>query len=160
MTGRARASMVAVLTGVLLVAGCGARPDLAPDRGANLRAAVLEVTAAAAAGRWDAAEAALSDTRARLDAGVDAGDVSTTRYREIDQALDRVSEALVTARAEEAAAAAAAQQAAADQAAADLAAAQPAAAEQAAAQQGGPERAPAPKDKGPGKPKGPGKGKP
>ena len=167
MSGRARRPLAAVvLAAVLMTAGCAARPDLSADRAATLQDAVLHVTSAAAAGRWDEADAAITDTRARLDAGVDAGDVSTARYREIDRALDRVSAAVASARAEAAAAQAAAEQAAAAQAAAEQAAAQQAAA-QAAADQAAAARAatqdvrpgPGPKAKAPAKPKGPGKGK-
>ncbi|GIG21076.1 hypothetical protein Cch01nite_18000 [Cellulomonas chitinilytica] len=168
MTGRARAVAVVVLAVALVTAGCAERPDLADERAASLQAAVLDVTSAAAAGRWDDAEAALVDTRGRLDDGVDAGEVSTSRYREVDRALDRVAGALAAARAQAVAAEAAAQQAAAVQAATEQAAAQ-AAADQAAADRAAaatparpadPQPAPAPKDKkGPSGPKGPGRGK-
>ncbi|MGY4642352.1 hypothetical protein [Cellulomonas sp. URHB0016] len=158
-TGR-RTLTAAVLTAVLVTAGCGARTDLDADRAVALQDAVLDVTSAAATGQWDAAEAALADTRARLDEGVDDGQVSTARYREIDEALDRVTGAVAAARAQAeaaqaAAAQAAAEQAAADQAAAEQAAAAQAAAEQAATDQGaaphGPKPAPPPADKGHGK---------
>ncbi|MBO9554439.1 hypothetical protein [Cellulomonas sp.] len=162
MTGRARHPLAAVVLAVTLVtAGCGSRPDLTDDRAATLQAAVLQVTSAAAAGRWDEADAALADTRARLDAGVDAGEVSTERYREIDRALDGVTAAVAAAKAQAAAAQAAAEQAAAAQAAAAQAAAAQAAADQAAAAQEGPRGpAPKPKEKGPAKqePKAKGKG--
>ena len=81
--------------------------------------------------------------RARaLDAGADAGEVSTERYQQIDAALDQVASDL------------AAQQAAAEQLAAEQAAADQAAADKAAAEQTAPAPAPATpkgKDKNPGK---------
>ena len=136
-----------VLGAVLVCAGCGSAPELAADRAASLQQSVLDVTQAASEARWADAQVLLVDTQASLDAGADAGEVSTTRYREIDAALDRVA-------AELAAAKAAADQAAAAQAAAEQAAAEQAAAEQAAAEQ---KTAPAPA-KEPPKGKGPGKG--
>jgi cobalamin biosynthesis Mg chelatase CobN len=145
-----------VLTAALVTAGCAGRPDLDADRAATLQAAVLEVTTTAAAGQWDATDAALAETRDRLDAGVDAGEVSTSRYREIDRALDRVAAAVASERARVAAEQAAAAQAAADQAAAEQAAAEAAAAEQAAASSGPagkPKPGPPASDKGPGKAK-------
>jgi hypothetical protein len=171
---RARAAWPAVVVLVVtafLTGGCGAEPDLDADRASQLQEAVLQVSTAAAASQWDAADAGLVEARARLDAGVDAGEVSTARYREIDRALDAVAAAVAAERARVAAEQAAAAQAAAEQAAADQAAAEQAAAEQAAADQAaaeqaaavkeakkgpadrpGPDPAPA-KEKGPAKPK-------
>lgn len=160
MTGRARRSFAAVvLVAALVTAGCGSRPDLTHDRAVTLQAAVMQMTSAAAAGHWDEADAAIADTRARLDAGVDAGEVSTTRYREIDRALDGVTAAVAAARAQAVAAQAAAEQAAAAQAAAAQAAADQAAADRAAAQEAPRGPAPKPKEKGPAKQEPPGKGK-
>ncbi|WP_456788206.1 hypothetical protein, partial [Cellulomonas sp. P5_C5] len=119
-----RRAMTALALGVALAcAGCGSAPELAADRAQALQASVLAVTQAASDARWADAQVLLTDTQAALDAGVDAGDVSTARYREIDAALDRVAADLAAA------------QAAADQAAAEQAAAEQAAAEQAAAEQ-------------------------
>ncbi|KQR16777.1 hypothetical protein [Cellulomonas sp. Leaf334] len=149
----------AVRAGVVLVValgcvGCGSAPELAADRAQSLQESVLAVTQAASEARWADARVLLADTQADLDAGVDAGDVSTARYREIDAALDRVAAELATAQA--AADQAAAAQAAAEQAAAEQAAAEQAAADQAAAEQKNQPAPPAkeppgPKDKGPGK---------
>ena len=116
--------------------GCGSAPELEGDRAQKLQESVLGVTQAASEARWADAQVLLADTQASLDAGADAGEVSTARYREIDAALDRVA-------AELAAAQAAADQAAAAQAAAEQAAAEQAAAEQAAAEKKS-EPAPAP----------------
>lgn len=144
---------VAVLAGVLVCAGCGNPPELADDRAQTLQETVLVVSQAASEARWADAQVLLAETQAALDAGADAGEVSTTRYREIDAALDRVAAELAAAQA--AADQAAAAQAAADQAAAEQAAAEQAAAEQAAANQQvqpAPAKEPKPpKDKGPGK---------
>jgi hypothetical protein len=140
-----------VLGAVLLCAGCGSAPELAADRASSLQQSVLDVTQAASEARWADAQVLLVDTQASLDAGADAGEVSTTRYREIDAALDRVAAELAAAKA--AADQAAAAQAAAEQAAAEQAAAEQAAAEQAAAEQKtahAPAKEP-PKGKGPGK---------
>ncbi|GEK23597.1 hypothetical protein CXY01_41170 [Cellulomonas xylanilytica] len=150
--------MSAVVLGAgLACAGCGGTPELAADRAEVLQESVLVVTQAASEARWADAQVLLVDTRAALDAGVDAGEVSTARYREVDAALDRVAADLAAAQAaaEQAAAElAAAQQAAAEQAAAEQAAAEQAAAEQAAAEEkAGPpaKEPPAPKGKGQGK---------
>ena len=88
----------------------------------------------------------LAETQTALDAGADAGEVSTARYREIDAALDRVATELAAAQA--AADQAAAEQAAAEQAAAEQAAAEQAAAEQAARHPHPPRSRPHPKGKG------------
>jgi hypothetical protein len=135
-----------------MVAGCGSAPDLADDRAQTLQQSVLAVTQAAAEARWADAQGLLAETRSTLDAGADAGEVSTTRYRQIDAALEKVATELAAQQA--AAEAAAAAQAAAEQAAAEQAAAEQAAAEQAAAEQAAPAPAPAPAK---GKPKGKGK---
>lgn len=140
-----------VLGAVLVCAGCADRPDLEPDRAQTLQESVLAVTQAAGEARWADAQTLLADTRADLDAGADAGEVSTPRYREIDAALDLVATELAAAQA--AADQAAAEQAAAEQAAAEQAAAEQAAAEKAAAEQ----NAPAPPKKEPPAPKGKGK---
>ncbi|MEZ0448910.1 mucin-associated surface protein [Cellulomonas sp. ICMP 17802] len=100
------------LAAVLVLAGCGGSTDLAPDRAHTLQQTVLAVTQAAAESRWDDALAQLDEARTELDAGVDAGEVSTARYREVDAALDRVT-AEITAEKERVAAAQAAEQAAA-----------------------------------------------
>ena len=114
---------------------------------------------AASEARWSDAQLLLVDTQAALDAGADAGEVSTARYRTIDAALERVAAELAAAQA--AADQAAAQQAAADQAAAEQAAAEQAAAEQAAADAAAAQKAadakkskggPKPKEAGPVKP--------
>ncbi|GEL96455.1 hypothetical protein CTE05_00020 [Cellulomonas terrae] len=143
-----------VLAAVLVCAGCAGRPDLEADRAQTLQESVLAVTQAAGEARWADAQSLLLTTRTTLDDGVDAGEVSTTRYREIDAALDLVATELAAAQA--AADQAAAEQAAAEQAAAEQAAAEQAAAEKAAAEQNAPaapkKEPPAPKDKGkPGK---------
>lgn len=140
-----------VLGAVLVCAGCADRPDLEPDRAQTLQESVLAVTQAAGEARWADAQTLLADTRADLDDGADAGEVSTPRYREIDAALDLVATELAAAQA--AADQAAAEQAAAEQAAAEQAAAEQAAAEKAAAEQ----NAPAPPKKEPPAPKGKGK---
>ena len=152
-----RRVVVLVLGVALLVAGCGGRADLAPDRAETLQGTVLAVTQAAADARWDDALALLGEARTELDAGVDADEVSTARYREVDAALDEVESQITAERDRVAAEQAAAQQAAAEQAAADQAAAEQAAAEQAASD--APAPAPAPKPAPPGKDKGKGPGK-
>lgn len=144
MTGRGRgdalwrASAVAVAA-TLVLAGCGATPELASGRAAELQADVLTVTEAVAAGQYDVAAEALAEVRAGVQEAVDAGEVSTTRYHQIDEALDRTAAELEAARAalaeQQTAEQAAAEQAAAEQAAAEQAAAEQAAAEQAAAEQ-------------------------
>ena len=118
---------------LILVGACGAPVELAGGTADDLQQRVLAVTEAAAAGQYDVATAELEEVRARLEAGVDEGDVSAARYRVIDDALD------VTAA--ELAAALQAQQAAAEQAAAQQAAAEQDAAEQAAAEQAAAEQA-------------------
>jgi len=139
-----------VLGAVLVCAGCGSKPDLEDDRAQTLQESVLAVTQAAGEARWADAQNLLLTTRTALDDGLDAGEVSTTRYREIDTALDSVATELAAAQA--AADQAAAEQAAAAQAAAEQAAAEQAAAEKAAAEQQAPagpkKEPPAPKDKG------------
>lgn len=144
---RRRAGWAALVVATVLLCGsCAGTPELTDDRAQTLQQSVLAVSQAAAEARWADAQALLAETRTALDAGADAGDVSTQRYREIDAALDQVATDL------------AAQKAAADQAAAEQAAAEQAAAEQAAAEKAAEQPAapapPTPK----GKPKDPGKG--
>ncbi|MDQ0373145.1 hypothetical protein [Cellulomonas humilata] len=148
---RRAARMISLVLGVALVcAGCGSSTELAADRARTLQDSVLAVSQAASEARWADAQSLLVETRVALDDGVDAGEVSTTRYREIDAALDLVATELAASRA-------AADQAAAEAAAAAQAAAEQAAAEQAAAEQ---EAAPPPAKEPPApKGKGPGKGK-
>jgi hypothetical protein len=128
-----------------VLAGCGATPELASGRAAELQADVLAVTEAVAAGQYDVAAEALAAVRAGAQEAVDAGEVSTTRYHQIDEALDRTAAELEAARValaeQQAAEQAAAEQAAAEQAAAEQAAAEQAAAEQAAAEQAAAEQA-------------------
>ncbi|MBX9244073.1 mucin-associated surface protein [Actinotalea ferrariae] len=174
MTGTGRRTRCAgLLLAGLVLAGCGSQPELHADTAAELQDGVLAVTEAAAAGRYDDAAAQLAEVRSGLESAVDEGHVSATRYRVIDDALDRASTEVAAARdaaaaeqaaAEQAAAAAAeqaaAEQAAAEQAAAEQAAAEQAAAEQAAAEQAGPGRGPGgPGDDGPGRGNGKGNGK-
>ncbi|NUU17035.1 mucin-associated surface protein [Cellulomonas humilata] len=128
-----------VLATALVCGSCAGSTELETDRAQALQESVLTVTAAAAEGRWVDAQSLLTDTRAALDAGKDAGEVSTERYDEIVAALDRVAADLAA----EQAAADAAAQAAAEQAAAEPVTPEPAAPEVVA-----------PKDKG----KKPGKG--
>ncbi|WP_258723367.1 hypothetical protein [Cellulomonas sp. NS3] len=130
--GRTGALLAPALGLVLVLAGCGQGAELDPDRAGVLQQAVLTVSEEAAAGRYDSAQAALAEVRDELETAVDAGEVSTARYRQIDDALDRTDQE-VTAALEAQAAARAAEQAAAEQAAAEQAAAEQAAAEQAAA---------------------------
>ena len=145
MRRRAAGAPIGAVALVLLLAGCGARQELDGSTQAVLQDGVLAVTEAAAAGRYDVAEAELVEVRTDLEAAVDAGQVTATRYRLIDDALDRATVELTAARdalaAEQAAAQAAAEQAAAEQAAAEQAAAEQAAAEQAAAEQAAAEQA-------------------
>ena len=108
-----------VLALVIVLGGCGRSPELAADRAGSLQDEVLDVTTAAAAGDWDAADAGIASAHAQLDAALDADDVTTARYHEIDAALDRVT-ATISVERDKAAA-----QIAADQAAADAAAANP-----------------------------------
>lgn len=138
-----RRGQVAVALGtVLLLSGCGASPDLRPATAATLQEGVLGVTQAIADGQLDVAESELAELRSTLEAAVDEGDVGASRYRVVDDALDRVTAELAAARAAQAAAEqAAAEQAAAAQAAAEQAAAEQAAAEQAAAEQAAAEQA-------------------
>lgn len=79
------------LTLALTLSACSSPPDLEVDRARTLEADVLVVTRAAAAAKWDAVAAGIAAARSDLDAGLDAGDLSTARYREIDAALDRVA---------------------------------------------------------------------
>ena len=134
----------------LFCTACGNAPDLAAERAQALQESVLSVTQAASEARWADAQALLAETQTALDAGADAGEVSTARYREIDAALDRVAADLAAAQAAQAAAAQAAEQAAAAQAAAEQAAAEQAAAEKKAAPAPAKEP-PGKKDKPPGK---------
>lgn len=158
MTRRVRSIAVALglALGVAGVAGCGSDPDLSAARAHALQASVLRVTQAAAEGRWQDAARLLAGTRARLDTGVDRGEVSTVRYRAIDAALDGVEAELVAAQ----------QRAAAAQAAAEKEAAEKERAAQEAAQQATPTPEPVVQDPRPGPGKGddgkgkPGKGKP
>lgn len=139
-----RRPIALVLAAGLLLAGCSGSTDLAPDRAHTLQQSVLAVSQAASEARWDDALALLGTTRTELDAGVDAGEVSTERYREVDAALDRV-EAEITAEQ----ARIAADQLAAEQAQASATATPPASE---------PAPAPASPGKGNGKDKNPGKG--
>ena len=116
------------LTAGLVLSGCGSAPDLDPASADQLQQGVLVVSQTVAAGQYDAADAAVAQLREDLEAAVDAGDVSASRYGRIDAALVGVSAEVAAARE-----AAAAQQAAAEQAAAEQAAAEQAAADQAAA---------------------------
>ncbi len=138
--------MVLVLAAGLLLAGCSGSPDLAPDRAHTLQESVLAVSQAASEARWDDALALLGTTRTELDAGVDAGEVSTARYREVDAALDRVESEITAEQA----------RVAADQLAAEQAAAAASAAATPPASEPAPE--PAAPGKGNGKDKNPGKG--
>ena len=106
MRWRAGSAVLALGT-VLAVAGCGTTTDLAADRAHDLQTAVLGVTQSAAAGQWDQAQTRLAATRTLLDTGADHGEVSATRFRQIDAALDEVQTQLATARASAVAAAAA-----------------------------------------------------
>jgi hypothetical protein len=112
---RLRAGVTAFVLGVALAtAGCGgSSPELSADRAHTLQESVLGATQAAAEGRWDDAQALLTTTQTELDAGADAGEVSTARYREIAAAIVEV-QTQITAE----------QQRVAAQAAADLAAQQ------------------------------------
>ena len=140
-----RRPAVLVLVAGLLLAGCGGSTDLAPDRAHTLQTTVLAVSQAASEARWDDALGLLDEARAELDAGADASEVSTARYREVDAALDRVEAEITAEQARIAAAQVAAEQAAAE---ASAAATEPA-----------PAPAPAPAGPGKGKDKNPGKGK-
>ncbi|MFS0700365.1 mucin-associated surface protein [Cellulomonas sp. 179-A 4D5 NHS] len=160
--GRARALLAPALALVVVLAGCGQGAELDAERAAALQQSVLTVSEEAAAGRHGAAQAALAQVRSELEAAVDAGEVSTARYRQIDDALDRTDQEVSAALAAQAAAQAAAEQAAAEQAAAEQAAAEQAAAEQAAAEEAAAREAAAraAQDEAPGPGKGPkGKGK-
>jgi len=106
-----------VLAAALLTTGCSSKPELDADRAHTLQQSVLDVTKAAADGRWADAQTLLATTRTQLDAGADAGEVSTTRYRRIDSALDAVQSELAAAQAALERQQAAAARAAADQAA-------------------------------------------
>lgn len=88
---RRTALLGGAVTLVLTLGACGSESDLTADRARALQADVLAVTSAAAAGSWEAVDEAIRAARADLDAGLDAGDLSTARYREIDAALDRVA---------------------------------------------------------------------
>lgn len=164
---RTRALLAPALALLVVLAGCSQGAELDAERAAALQQSVLTVSEEAAAGRHDAAQAALAEVRSELEAAVDAGDVSTARFRQIDDALDRTDQEISAALAAQAAAQAAAEQAAAEQAAAEQAAAEQAAAEQAAAEQAAAEQAAAreaaeraAQDEAPGPEKGPkGKGK-
>jgi hypothetical protein len=101
-----------VLATALLATGCGSRPELDTQRAHTLQQSVLGVTQAAADGRWADAQTLLETTRTQLDAGADAGEVSTTRYRRIDSALDAVQSELAAEQERAAAAQAATDQAA------------------------------------------------
>ncbi|MET0789071.1 MAG: hypothetical protein ABWY33_07510 [Cellulomonas sp.] len=138
-----RRRIALVLGAGLLLAGCGGSTDLAPDRAHTLQQTVLAVSQAASEARWADALVLLDEARDELDAGVDAHEVSTARYREVDSALERVEAEITAEQARLAAAQVAAEQAAAE---ASAAATEPA-------------PAPAPADPGKGKDKGPGKGK-
>lgn len=117
----------AVVVGVMVTSACGAGTELDSDRARELQSLVAGITQASADGRYDAALALVGTARREAEVGADAGDLSASRYREIDDALDLVESELAAAQAaaEQAAAAqaAAAEQAAAEQAAAEAAAA-------------------------------------
>lgn len=118
-------ALVAVL---LALPACGSSADLEAEAAAALQDGVLRVTEAAAAGRYDDADAGIAELRDELESAVDAGQVSAPRYAVIDDALDRTADEVSAARA-------AAEQVAAEQAAAQQVAAEQVAAEQAAAEQ-------------------------
>ena len=80
---RRRASMVAVVACVV-VAGCGtSSPSISAGAGNTLRADVLALTQAAAAGQWSAADQALAQLRGDLTAAVAAGALSDARAQAI-----------------------------------------------------------------------------
>lgn len=148
--GRSGALLGPAFTLVLVLAGCSQEPELDADRARALQQAVLTVSEESAAGRYDAAQAAVTQVREELEAAVDAGEISTARYRQVDDALDRTGQEVAAALAAQAAAQAAAEQAAAERAAAEQAAAQAAAQEAAerAARAAGPGGEKGPKGKG------------
>ena len=88
---RPAALLGGAVTLVLALGACSSESDLTAERARALQADVLAVTTAAAAGNWEAVDDGITAARADLDAGLDAGDLSTARYREIDAALDRVA---------------------------------------------------------------------
>jgi len=90
----AACAIVGALT--LTLSGCGGQTGLDATRAHTLQADVLAVTNAARTENWDLARAKIASTQTHLDAALDAGQVSGSRYREIEAALARVA-ALVAA---------------------------------------------------------------
>jgi hypothetical protein len=131
---RGPAVLAPVIGLAVVLSGCAHAAELEPERAEVLQTAVLTVSEEVAAGRYDTAQAALAQAREHLEHAVDAGEVSTVRYRQIDDALDRTAQEVAVAVEAQVAARAAEAQAAAEQAAAEQAAAEQAAAEQAALQ--------------------------
>lgn len=75
---------------VLVTGGCAAQsPDLERAAADRMQAAVLILTRAAAQERYDAATSAARQVRAELDRAARRGEVSVTRYRQIEEALSR-----------------------------------------------------------------------
>ncbi|ROS30573.1 hypothetical protein [Cellulomonas sp. PhB150] len=88
---RRAARLGVACTLALTLGACGSPTDLTAETARSLQADVLSVTTAAAGGKWDAVDSGVAATRADLDAALDAGEISTARYREVDAALDRVA---------------------------------------------------------------------
>lgn len=84
-----------------MLGGCsdGGSPDLSADAAEELQVAVLEVSRAAAQGRYDAAAASIEDVRAVLVAAAEDGEVSAARLARVESALRGVEAELEELRA-------------------------------------------------------------
>lgn len=94
--------LVALLVGAVLATGgaAGCAPtsaDLAPQAARELQVAVDELVRAVAQGRYDAAGHAAREVRETLEDVADAGQLTASRYRQIDDALTRTEHELAAA---------------------------------------------------------------
>lgn len=97
-----RARLTIALSAVVLVAsaltGCASTPpDLQPGTATQLQAGVQSVTAAAAAGDFEAAQASLEAVQSDLLTAAAADQVSAARAADIQSALNLVSADLISA---------------------------------------------------------------
>ena len=98
MTGsRIRFVLASLLVGLLGLSGCSQAPrDITADAAEQLQEGVDAVVQAVVEGRLDGATAELARTRALLEEAADAGELSVTRYRTIDEALLRTEAELAS----------------------------------------------------------------
>lgn len=98
MTGlRSRVVLASLLVSLVGLTGCSQpTSDMTSAAAEQLQEAVDSVVQATAEGRYDSATAELARTRTLLDEAADAGQLSVSRYRMIDDALRRTEAELAT----------------------------------------------------------------